>query len=151
MREITYHREGDYFIPDLYLAENEYEKNYHIGKYGHLRLEYLKKYKKADYTIMFMEGSLRKHIVDTDKQAKERLKILIKQMLDKNPIDENLKNTNPLEWVSLMNNYKYCAEEIVYSELIYICRKWLEWKIILMSILSKNYIYTRKKNLKIKY
>ncbi|MBR1802748.1 MAG: TnpV protein [Clostridia bacterium] len=74
----------------------------------------------------------------------------MKQMLDKNPIDENLKNTNPLEWVSLMNNYKYCAEEIVYSELIYICRKWLEWKIILMSILSKNYIYTRKKNLKIK-
>ena len=34
-------------------------------------------------------------------------------------IDENLKNTNPLEWVSLMNNYKYSAEEIIYSELIY--------------------------------
>ena len=50
MREITYHKEGDYYIPDLYLTENEYEKNYHIGKYGHLRLEYLKKHKKADYT-----------------------------------------------------------------------------------------------------
>lgn len=48
MREITYHKEGDYFIPDLYLAEDEYEKNYHIVKYGHLRLEYLKKYKKAN-------------------------------------------------------------------------------------------------------
>ena len=48
MREITYHREGDYFIPNLYLADDEYEKNYHIGKYGHLRLEYLKKHKKAD-------------------------------------------------------------------------------------------------------
>ena len=120
MREITYHKEGDYYIPDLYLAENEYEKNYHIGKYGHLRLEYLKKYKKADYTIMFMEGSLRKHIVDTDKKAKERLKILIKQMLDKNPIDENLKDTNPLKWIGLMNNYKYSAEEIIFKELIYI-------------------------------
>ena len=54
---IEYRLEGDYYIPDLYLAENEYEKNYHIGKYGHLRLEYLKKYKKADYTIMLMEGS----------------------------------------------------------------------------------------------
>ena len=120
MREITYHKEGDYYIPDLYLAENEYEKNYHIGKYGHLRLEYLKKHKKADYTIMFMDGTLRKHIVDTDKQAKARYDILMKQMLEKNPIDENLKDTNPLEWVSLMNNYKYCAEEIIYSELIYV-------------------------------
>ena len=27
MKEITYHKEGDYYIPDLYLAENEYEKN----------------------------------------------------------------------------------------------------------------------------
>ena len=46
---------------------------------------------------MFMEGSLRKYIVDTDKQAKERLEALMKQMLDKNPIDENLKDTNPLK------------------------------------------------------
>lgn len=120
MREITYHKEGDYYIPNLYLAEDEYEKNYHIVKYGHLRLEYLKKHKKADYTIMFMDGTLRKHIVDTDKQAKARYDILMKQMLEKIPIDENLKDTNPLEWVSLMNNYKYCTEEIIYNELIYV-------------------------------
>ena len=36
------------------------------------------------------------------------------------PIDEKLKDTNPLEWVSLMNNYKYCAEEIIFSEYIYV-------------------------------
>ena len=119
MKEITYHKEGDYYIPDLYLAENEYEKNYHIGKYGHLRLEYLKKHKKADYTIMFMDGNLRKHIIDTDKQAKERFKMLMKQMLDKNPIDEKLKDTDTLKWVGLINNYKNSAEEIIYSELIY--------------------------------
>ena len=118
MREIAYHREGYYFIPDLYLVENEYEKDYHIGKYGHLRLEYLKQHKKADYAIMLMEGTLRRHIVETDKQAKEKFEILMKQMLDKNPIDENLKDTDPLKWCGLMNNYKYSAEEIMYSELI---------------------------------
>ena len=120
MRDITYHKEGDYYIPNLYLAEDEYEKNYHIGKHGHLRLEYLKKYKKTNYTIMFMEGSLRKYIVDTDKQAKERLEALMKQMLDKNPIDENLKDTNPLKWIGLMNNYKHSVEEIIFKKLIYI-------------------------------
>ena len=97
MVEITYHKEGDYYIPNLYLAEDEYEKNYHIGKYGHLRLEYLKKHKKADYTIMLMDGTLRKHVIDTDKQANKRFKILMKQMLDKNPIDESLKNTDPFK------------------------------------------------------
>ena len=120
MREITYHKEGDYYIPNLYLAEDEYEKNYHIGKYGHLRLEYLKKYKKADYTIMFMEGTLRKHIVDTDKQAKEKFETLMKKMLEKNPIDENLKDTNPLKCAGLMNNYKHTIEEVIFDELIYI-------------------------------
>ena len=119
MLEITYHKEGDYYIPDLYLEE-DYKKNYQIGKYGHLRLEYLKKHKKADYTIMLLDGSLRKHIVDTDIQAKERLEILMRQMLEKNPIDENLKDTNPLKWTGLMNNYKHSAEEIIFKELIYI-------------------------------
>ena len=120
MREITYHKEGDYYIPDLYLAEDEYEKDYHIGKYGYLRLEYLKKHKRADYTIMLMDGTLRKHIIDTDKISNKRFDILMKQMLDKNPIDESLKDTDPLKWVVLMNNYKYSAEEIIFKELIYI-------------------------------
>ena len=120
MVEITYHKEGDYFIPDLYLAKDEYEKDYNIGKYGHLRLEYLKNHKKAEYTIMFMEKSLRKHIVETDKQAKEKFEILMKQMIEKNPIDEDLKNTDPLKWAGLMNNYKNIVEEIIYNELIYV-------------------------------
>ena len=69
---------------------------------------------------MFMEGTLRRHIVKTDKQAKEKFEILMKQMLDKKPIDENLKDTDPLKWVGFMNNYKYSAEEIIFKELIYI-------------------------------
>ena len=67
---------------------------------------------------MLMDGTLRNHIVDTDKQAKVRYNILMKQMLEKNPIDENLKDTNPLKWVGLMDNYKHCVEEIIYYEFI---------------------------------
>ena len=120
MIDITYHKEGDYFIPDLYLEKEEYKKDYQIGKYGHLRLEYLKNHKKAEYTIMLLDGTLRKHIVDTDIQARERLEILMKKILEKNPIDENLKDTDPLRWTGLMNNYKHSAEEVIFKELIYI-------------------------------
>ena len=120
MVEITYHKEGDFFAPDLYLEKENYENDYIIGKYGHLRLEYLKNHKKAEYIIMFMNKTLRKHIVETDKKAKKRVALIMKQMLEKNPIDENLKNTDPLKWTGLMNNYKYCAEEIILDELIYV-------------------------------
>lgn len=119
MAEITFHKEGDYFVPDLYLEKEEYENDYIIGKYGHLRLEYLKNHKKAEYIIMFMNCTLRKHIVDTDKQAKERFEMLMNQMLERNPIDKNLKNTGPLKWTRIMNNYKNSVEEIIFNELIY--------------------------------
>ena len=119
MAEITYHKEGDYFVPDLYLEKEEYENDYIIGKYGHLRLEYLKNHKKAEYIIMFMNCTLRKHIVDTDKQAKEKFEMLMNQMLERNPIDENLKKTAPLKWTGIINNYKYSVEDIIFNELIY--------------------------------
>ena len=114
---IEYRLEGDYYIPNLSMPK---EEKITLNKYGRMRLKYLKEYKKPDYTIMLMDGTLRKHIVNTDKQAKERLEILMKQLLEKNPIDENLKNTDPLKWVGLMNNYKYIAEKIIFDELIYI-------------------------------
>ena len=69
---------------------------------------------------MLLDVTLRKNIVDTDIQAKERLKILMKQMLEKNPIDENLKDTDPLKWTGLMNDYKHSVEEILFKEFIYV-------------------------------
>ena len=65
-----------------------------------------------------MNKTLRKHIVETDKQAKRRFEIIMKQMLEKNPIDENLKNTDPLKWTGFMNNYKYSVEEIIFNRYI---------------------------------
>lgn len=41
-------------------------------------------------------------------------------MLQKNPIDEHLKDNDPLKWTGIMNNYKCSAEEIIFKELIYI-------------------------------
>ena len=120
MVEITYHKEGDYFVPDLYLEKEKYENDYIIGKYGHLRLEYLRNHKKAEYIIMFMNKTLRKHIVEIDLQAKEKVKLLINQFKENENISEDLKDTNPLEWVGLMNNIKNKAEEIVLKELIYV-------------------------------
>lgn len=117
--KITYHQEGDYLIPNLTVSNDENE-NYQIGKYGYLRLSYLKNHKKGEYELMKINCSLRKHIVEIDLQAKEKVKILINQFKETENISESLKDTNPLEWVRLMNNIKNKAEEIVLKELIYV-------------------------------
>ena len=108
---IEYRSVGDYYIPNLVL---ENEEKIIFNKYGRMRFKFLKENKKAEYIIMFMNKTLRKHIVEIDKQAKESFKMLMAQMLEKNPIDENLKNAAPLKWTGLMNNYKYCAKIIVF-------------------------------------
>ena len=45
MKEITYRKVNDYNIPNLILPKDGFT-NYNIGKYGNLRLNYLKNYVK---------------------------------------------------------------------------------------------------------
>ena len=47
----TYNKVGDYYLPDLYLEKENYKISYQIGKYGHLRLQYLKENKKAHIVL----------------------------------------------------------------------------------------------------
>lgn len=107
--KITYHQEGDYLIPNLTVPNDENE-NYQIGKYGHLRLSYLKNHRKGEYELMKINCTLRKHLIEIDIQAKEKIKLLIGQLKEGENISEDLKDTNPLEWVGKMNNIKNRAE-----------------------------------------
>jgi hypothetical protein len=118
MIKITYHKNGDYYVPNLVLPKEDYP-DYKIGMYGNLRLNYLKNYRKGEYELMKINFTLRKHIVEVDLQAKKKVKLLIEQFKEQENVTEELKNTNPLEWVGAMNNIKNRAEEIVLNELIY--------------------------------
>ena len=117
--KIEYHKEGDYYIPNLIVPKDEYA-DYCIGKYGCLRLNYLKEHKKAEYTIMLMNGTLRKHIVQIDMDAKNRVENIVNGLKSQSDLTEEMKNTNQLYWVGMMNNFKNQAEEIVLKELIYV-------------------------------
>lgn len=117
--KIEYRKEGDYYIPNLIVPKDEYA-DYCIGKYGRLRLDFLKEYKKAEYTIMLMDGTLRKHIVEIDMEAKNRVENIVNSLKSQSDLTEEMKNTNQLYWVGIMNNFKNQAEEIVLKELIYV-------------------------------
>ncbi len=116
MNKITYHREGNYLIPNLYLPK---QPKGNIGKYGRLRLNYLKEHKRNLYTELMLDGKLVKHLELIDHDAKKRLDYIISELAKTEGIDENLKITNQMEWVQSMSNIKNRAEEIVLSELIY--------------------------------
>ncbi len=116
--ETEYRKVGDCYLPNLVAPENM--KNFKIGKYGNLRLRYLKEHKKAEYTILLMDNKLQKHLMDIDKTANERFELLMKQFAEKENITEELKATNQMEWVGRMNNIKNRAEEIIFNELIYV-------------------------------
>lgn len=98
MNKITYHREGDYLVPDLYLPKQP-EKS--IGKYGRLRLNFIKEHKKGLYTKLLISGTL-------------------KQLAEQENVNENLKEHHQMEWVQAMNNIKNRAEEIVFNEILYV-------------------------------
>ncbi|WP_455719780.1 TnpV protein, partial [Agathobacter sp.] len=48
-----------------------------------------------------------------------RLEILMEQMKEREGITEQLKAENQMLWVGKMNNIKACAEEILFTEIIY--------------------------------
>ena len=113
---LWYKREGDYYYPMIKIPKHE---DAILGKYGRARLNYIKKNKKGLYAELIMTGELMKKLTEIDKTANERINNIVKDMAKSERTDEELKRTNQLKWVGLMNNYKNCAEEIVYSELIY--------------------------------
>ena len=114
---IEYTKVGDYYIPNLVLEKKE---KIILNKYGRLRLKFLKENKKAEYTIMFMNGTLNKHLKKIQETAQKRIDIINEELKQQNNLTEEMKNTDQLYWVSMMNNFKNTAEEIVLNELIYV-------------------------------
>ena len=113
----TYRQEGDYLIPNLTLPNDD---DYEIGKYGRMRLDYLKEYRKILYTNYLMEGTLLKHLSEIDQACNERMENLVPAMAKKESVNEKLKANDQMEWVCRMNNIHNRAEEIVLREVVFV-------------------------------
>lgn len=114
---ISYTRKGDYLLPNLILKDKE---QFNIGKYGLLRLEYIKKYKLGLYFDLLVNDNLNEYLHNIDTTVMEKVQKLIKELAEKESINEQLKENNQMLWVSKMNNIKNIAEEIILKEYIYV-------------------------------
>ena len=114
---ISYTLVGDYYLPNLKI---EQEEKVQLNKYGLLMIDYLKKHKKAELSILFMDMTLNKHLKEVQELAQTRINELVEQLKAKSGLTEDMKNTDMLYWVGTMNAIKNQAEEIVLKELIYV-------------------------------
>lgn len=113
---IEYKKVGDYFVPNIVLEQQE---SIILNKYGRARLRFLRENKKAEYVVMFVDGTINNHIKEIQNIAEERVKFITNQLAKQENITEELKENNQIEWIKVMNNIKNCAEEIIYNEIIY--------------------------------
>ena len=114
---IEYRLEGDYYIPNLTLPKQE---AIILNKYGRMRLNYLKEHKKAEYSIMLLDGTLNAHLKEIQETAQNRVEQIINILKVESDLTEEMKDTDILYWVGTMNAIKNQAEEIVFNELIYV-------------------------------
>jgi hypothetical protein len=84
-----------------------------------LRRSYLRNQKEAIHTGMLLSGKLNPHLEEIDRQASEMIEQLTTQMAQTEGVTEQLKATDQMKWVGLMNNIRQRAEEVVLAELIY--------------------------------
>ena len=113
---LWYELHGDYYLPCLVIPEEEIHT---IGVWGRKLQQYLKEYRPIFYSDLVLSGRLYSYLADIDTQARNKLNLIVKQLAEKEGINECLKAQDQMAWVKAMNNIRNRAEEIVLKELIY--------------------------------
>lgn len=113
MTELTYTRVGDYALPKLLPPPDP-----KVGVWGQRRWEYLRRNRNGIYTGMLLAGTLNQHLEEIDRQADELYSQTVTSLSHEEGATEQLKATDQMAWVGLMNSIRHRAEETVRKELI---------------------------------
>ena len=113
---LTYTKNGDYLIPDLKLSS---QPETPLGKYGRMRRNYLKEHRPVIYSQMLLSEKLYPHLLEIEQTAQSRLSQMIPELAKEAGATEQMKASDPMKWIGLMNSCKAQAEEIIQNELIF--------------------------------
>ena len=112
---LTYVLNGDYYIPMIEAPKNEHP----IGKYGRMRMEYLKEHHPGKYSHLFLSGKLHDHLADVDECCSRMKQRLVAETAKKQGVTEELKARDQMAWVGRMNNIDSSVEEFILAEYVY--------------------------------
>ena len=113
----TYTMQGDYLLPNL-LSPTEDGRPF--GVWGQRRLDYLKKHRKGLYNHLLNSYELRSHLADIEEQAQALFFQLVKEHAEKDGITEQLKATDQMKWVQMMNNIRERVTEVVNANVVFV-------------------------------
>ena len=111
---LDYELVGDYYYPCLKAPEAP-----QVSRFGMMYHDYLRTHKRVTYSRLMLSGKLKEHIEDVDRQAEDMFSQLVDRMKQAEGITEQLKATDQLKWIGLMNNIRNRAEEAILNEIIY--------------------------------
>ena len=112
---IHYTLRGDYYFPDIAVPDEQIT----IGRYGRMRRAYLEEHHPGMYERLILSGKLYDHLAETDQVCRARIERMIGRMAEAEGINEQLKASDQLGWVSRMNSIHQRAEEIILEELVF--------------------------------
>ena len=111
----TYHREGEFLLPDIELPEEK-----PIGVWGTRHYHHLRKANCVLFSQLTISGKMNDYLAEIDRQAEDMFSQLVKQLAERDGISETLKATDQMEWARRMNGIRNRAAEIVNKELIFV-------------------------------
>ena len=113
---IHYTLHGDYYFPDLDLPDSPRQT---IGQYGRMRKAYLEEHRPGLYEWLLLSGKLYDHLAETDQVCRDRMERMIAQMAEAEGINEKMKASDQLRWISQMNSIRHRVEEMLLAELVF--------------------------------
>ena len=114
---LEYVKAGDYYFPNLSVPNN---KEYNIGKYGRLHAKFIKENRPCFYTAKMINGTWLDYLDEIDTSANEMVDKLVRELVAKQGVTEELKAKDQIAWISAMEQIKHTAEELVFQNLIYV-------------------------------
>ena len=96
---IEYVKSGDYYILNLTVPD---DKVHNIGKYGRMHAKFIKENRPCFYSMKMMDGTWLAYLEEIDTTAKEMVDRLIKELVIKQGITEELKANDQMAQVSAM-------------------------------------------------
>ena len=112
----NYTQVGDYFLPNLKLPE---ETQANIGVWGMRYKRFLKENHCVLYANLMTSGKLVTYLDEIEQQATAMFLWLVKELAEKENVNEELKATDQMLWVKKMNNIRNRATEKVNADIIY--------------------------------
>lgn len=81
--------------------------------------DYLKEHRPVVFNQLVLSGNFWTYLAGINKQAHQRMEVLVKQMMVAEYINEDLKESNSMTWVQLLNNIHAHANEYILNDLIF--------------------------------